>query len=361
MSIFDDALEKRFTDSTEAVAVTSADTLLIHDNETGFIFKLPVSVLTTAIAAAAPVQSVAGRTGNVTLAKSDVGLSNVDNTSDANKPISTATQMALNGKEASISAGTTAQYWRGDKSWRDFATDVRSAVLTGLSTATNAVITVTDSVLTAFGKLQKQISDNLATLTTHTGSISNPHSVTKSQVGLSNVDNTSDATKFASPPALGSTTRNAVYCTIFSAMPGNSTDVSQLLKSVGYGQTGVNASVRGSFELYGTYNQYSNRTSLLAAIQLKYKTGWGASSNGEAIGAIDVVLGQTGDMNTGSSSNAVVASYAIDGYTVIGKFGCNGKAAQSSFAVNAAATDLTTVVALCNQIRAGLIANGIAI
>lgn len=41
-------------------------------------------------AAAAPVQSVAGRTGAVVLTKSDVGLANVDNTSDANKPVSTA-------------------------------------------------------------------------------------------------------------------------------------------------------------------------------------------------------------------------------------------------------------------------------
>lgn len=49
-------------------------------------------------AAAAPVQSVAGKTGAVTLAKGDVGLGNVDNTSDANKPISTATQAALNAK-----------------------------------------------------------------------------------------------------------------------------------------------------------------------------------------------------------------------------------------------------------------------
>ena len=44
------------------------------------------------------VTSVAGKTGEVTLAKGDVGLGNVDNTSDANKPISTATQNALNNK-----------------------------------------------------------------------------------------------------------------------------------------------------------------------------------------------------------------------------------------------------------------------
>jgi hypothetical protein len=50
--------------------------------------------------AAAPVQQVAGKTGNVSITKSDVGLGNVDNTSDAAKPVSTATQTALDGKAA---------------------------------------------------------------------------------------------------------------------------------------------------------------------------------------------------------------------------------------------------------------------
>jgi hypothetical protein len=61
------------------------------------------------------------------LNKAAVGLANVDNTSDANKPVSTATQTALNakadasalaGKENTVTAGTTAQYYRGDKSWQ---------------------------------------------------------------------------------------------------------------------------------------------------------------------------------------------------------------------------------------------------
>ena len=47
-------------------------------------------------------------------AKADVGLSDVDNTSDANKPVSTAQQAALNGKEntgtaaAAVAAHTAA-------------------------------------------------------------------------------------------------------------------------------------------------------------------------------------------------------------------------------------------------------------
>ena len=49
------------------------------------------------------VDSVAGKTGVVTLVKADVGLTNVDNTSDLNKPISTATQTALNSKVDKVS------------------------------------------------------------------------------------------------------------------------------------------------------------------------------------------------------------------------------------------------------------------
>ena len=44
------------------------------------------------------VLSINGKTGAVTLAKGDVGLGNVDNTSDADKPVSTAVQNALDGK-----------------------------------------------------------------------------------------------------------------------------------------------------------------------------------------------------------------------------------------------------------------------
>lgn len=46
------------------------------------------------------VTSVAGRQGVVVLAKADVGLSNVDNTADSAKPVSTAQQTALNLKVA---------------------------------------------------------------------------------------------------------------------------------------------------------------------------------------------------------------------------------------------------------------------
>ncbi|AHJ87314.1 tail fiber protein [Pseudomonas phage phiPsa374] len=49
-------------------------------------------------AAQAPVQSVQGYTGAVVLARSDIGLGNVDNTSDINKPTSTAQQTSIDVK-----------------------------------------------------------------------------------------------------------------------------------------------------------------------------------------------------------------------------------------------------------------------
>jgi hypothetical protein len=66
--------------------------------------------------AAAPVQTVAGRTGAVTLTKTDVGLSNVLNVA----------------QEPAISGGTIAQYWRGDKSWQTL-----NAAAVGLGNVSN--------------------------------------------------------------------------------------------------------------------------------------------------------------------------------------------------------------------------------
>jgi hypothetical protein len=51
-------------------------------------------------------QSLLG-SGNIDLTKSDVGLGNVDNTSDLNKPISTLTQTALNAKQNTLTLTTT--------------------------------------------------------------------------------------------------------------------------------------------------------------------------------------------------------------------------------------------------------------
>jgi hypothetical protein len=130
-----------------------------------------------------------------TLDKTAVGLANVDNTSDANKPVSTATQTALNAKEPTIVAGTTSQYWRGDKTWQTL--DKTSV---GLANVDNVQQQPLDSDLTAIAGLTAANDDVLqrksGAWTNRTpAQLKTDLALTKSDVGLANVDNTSDANK----------------------------------------------------------------------------------------------------------------------------------------------------------------------
>lgn len=90
-----------------------------------------------------PVQSVAGKTGDVILVKGDVGLGNVDNTSDLNKPISTATQTALDGKvdeNAPVSPGTFTKITYDAKG---LVTSGSAATTTDITEGTNLYFTNT--------------------------------------------------------------------------------------------------------------------------------------------------------------------------------------------------------------------------
>ena len=124
------------------------------------------------------------------------GLSTEDyTTAEKTKLSGVATGATKNDTDANLKARASHTGTQLASTISDFAVTVRGTILTGVSTATNAVVTATDTVLSALGKLQKQVSDNLTTLTNHTENKSNPHTVTKSQVGLGNVDNTSDLNK----------------------------------------------------------------------------------------------------------------------------------------------------------------------
>lgn len=156
---------------------------------------------TARAAAAAPVQSVAGRAGDVALSKSDVGLSQVDNTSDAAKPVSTAQQAALDGKAALVHAhaiadvtglqtsldGKAATSHTHTKSQiADFAHTHPISEVTNLQTAldgkaatshTHAIADVTGLQTSLDGKA------SAATVSAHIANTSNPHSTTAAQVG----------------------------------------------------------------------------------------------------------------------------------------------------------------------------------
>lgn len=108
------------------------------------------------------------RTGNINLTKANIGLGNVDNTSDANKPISTATQTAL---------------------------DLKVDKETGKGLSTNDF---TDTLLSKLNGIESGAQVNTVTgvkgnseSTYRTGNIN----ITKANIGLGNVDNTSDTNK----------------------------------------------------------------------------------------------------------------------------------------------------------------------
>ena len=71
--------------------------------------KIKTNDINTAGSSSGQVLKVtSGNVAWTSLTKNDVGLSNVDNTSDADKPISSATQTALNLKANTSSLATVA-------------------------------------------------------------------------------------------------------------------------------------------------------------------------------------------------------------------------------------------------------------
>jgi len=156
--------DKKISALDAIVSVDDADVLPIVDTSVATTKKVNVSQ----IKALAPVQSVAGKTGTVTLAKGDVGLSNVDNTADADKPVSSATQTALNAKQDTLVSGTNIKTvnstsllgsgnieisssvaWGGITGTLSSQTDLQSELDGKEDTITGAATTITGTDLTA--------------------------------------------------------------------------------------------------------------------------------------------------------------------------------------------------------------------
>lgn len=93
-------------------------------------------------------------------------------------------------------------YWGGRKTWQDFKSKVRSTVLTGLSTASDAVVNATDTLLDAVGKLQAQASK--ATQRAYLSGTGAPSTSTVGAVGQRYV-NTSNGDEYTCEEVSGGT------------------------------------------------------------------------------------------------------------------------------------------------------------
>jgi hypothetical protein len=178
--------DKKISALDAIVSVDDADVLPIVDTSVTTTKKINVSQ----IKALAPVQSVASKTGAVTLVKGDVGLGNVDNTADADKPVSTATQTALNAKQDTLVSGTNLKTVNSNSLLGSGNIEISSSVAWGGITGTLSTQTDLQSALDA-----KEATISAGTTGQYYRGDKSFQTLDKAAVGLSNVDNTSDANK----------------------------------------------------------------------------------------------------------------------------------------------------------------------
>jgi hypothetical protein len=165
-SVFDIALQKRFDEAPliAAIEVTSNDTLLIRDLETGQIMRIPVSILYSALGSAF-----------ASLVDGKVPASQLPSYVDDVLEYANLAAFPGTGESGKIyvALDTNKVYrWSGST-----YIEISSSLALGETSST------------------AYRGDRGKTAYDHSQTTGNPHGVTKSDVGLSNVDNTADSAK----------------------------------------------------------------------------------------------------------------------------------------------------------------------
>lgn len=141
-------MARKFTTPVELNADPSSDLQAATKQyvDAGDATRQPLDSDLTTIAALNPsdgpvIRRVSGAWAAYTLAKADVGLSNVDNTADTAKPVSTATQTALDGKvdESVLTTKGDIFVATGSATMARQAVGANDFVLTADSTLTNGI------------------------------------------------------------------------------------------------------------------------------------------------------------------------------------------------------------------------------
>ena len=156
--------DKKITELTQISTIASDDVFPIVDISDNTTKKIDI----TQIKAQSPVQSVNSNIGVVVLTKTDIGLSNVDNTSDANKPVSTATQTALDGKVDENAAITGATKTKITYDAKGLVTSGADATTADIADSTNKRY-VTDAQSTVIGNTSGTNTGDNATNSQYSG------------------------------------------------------------------------------------------------------------------------------------------------------------------------------------------------
>ena len=198
---------------------------------------------------------------------------------DAN--YATTITTALGGKEPTITSGTTSQYWRGDKSWQTLdksavgLSDVENTAISTWTGSSNITTVGTLTNLTVTNTITGSVSGNSATVTNGvytTGSYADPSwitSLSKSKVGLSNVEDTALSTWAGSSSV---TTVGTIATGVWQGSEISTTYTVAKVTSVN-GSTGA---VTGLATTAGNLSQFSSTTSLQLAQVISDETGSGS-------------------------------------------------------------------------------------
>jgi hypothetical protein len=236
--------------------------------------------------------------------KSQVGLGNVDNTSDVNKPVSTAVQNALNNKVTKSNTADTNGLLNSLASEESTPTDADYYISqhAGGGTTTTTYHRRPMSALWAFIKSKcDSIYATVSTVNAHISNKSNPHGVTKSQVGLSNVDNTADSAKSVKYAASAGSATTATRATQDSS--GQQIDSTYIKNLSVSGRTITYTRGNGTTGAITTQDTNTNTTYTLT------KSGYTITLNGSD-GSKTSVSDAIGD-TTAAISNATIDSICV--------------------------------------------------
>jgi hypothetical protein len=229
--------------------------------------------------------------------KDEIGLGNVDNTSDANKPVSTATQTALNAKQNTLTLTTTGS--SGAATLTGSTINVPNYSIIGLGgVPTSRTITINGSTQDLSSNRTFTVSASITVGTT---------SITSGTVnrlffhGTGNVLQQSAALTFDGTKLIVGNSGNAIP---------NATQILRVVNNTG----GADAEFNGNGYARIFFNDYSAATNLKYYEMLNYLTDFKISRLNDANNTRTerlTIFGSSGNINIGTT-NPSDAGYKLD-------------------------------------------------